>query len=207
MANISENHEAYAADYDDQVRAYACNIADLLFGMCYAYIQPGMRLMDAGIGTGLSAELFAKAGLNVTGMDFSPAMLEICRIKEIATELIRHDLSSAPWPVEQGAYDLVICCGVMHFISDPAVIFEQARRSLRAGGWFGFTTKVCLNQTEANLNYRSQVSDEFEIFSHSEQYLETLLRDHLFVRVKRERCFVGEDLFYLWVVQKNNLKG
>ncbi len=36
-------HDAYAADYDAQVRAYACQIGDLLFGLCYEFIPPGQR--------------------------------------------------------------------------------------------------------------------------------------------------------------------
>ncbi|WP_423224970.1 hypothetical protein [Candidatus Amarolinea aalborgensis] len=65
-------HDAYAADYDQQVQAYGCHVADVLFGLCYEYVQPGQRLLDAGIGSGLSAQLFAKAGLEIHGMDFSP---------------------------------------------------------------------------------------------------------------------------------------
>jgi 2-polyprenyl-3-methyl-5-hydroxy-6-metoxy-1,4-benzoquinol methylase len=38
-------------------------------------------LLDAGIGSGLSAQLLARAGLEVYGMDFSPAMVEVCRAK------------------------------------------------------------------------------------------------------------------------------
>ena len=58
-----------------QVQAYDCHIADLLFGLCYEFTRPGQRLLDAGIGTGLSARLFPRAGLTIYGMDFSPAIV------------------------------------------------------------------------------------------------------------------------------------
>jgi len=89
-------HDAYAADYDQQVQSYGCYVADVLFGLCYEYVQPGQRVLDAGIGSGLSAQLFAKAGLDVHGMDFSPAMLAACRAKGIAVDLKLHDLQQAP---------------------------------------------------------------------------------------------------------------
>lgn len=202
MGNTAADHDAYAAEYDDQVKAYDSNVADELFGMCAAHIQPGQQILDAGIGTGLSAELFANAGLTVTGMDFSPAMLEICRIKGIAGNLIRHDLLNAPWPVEQEAFDLVICCGVMHFLTDLEVIFGETRRTLRGGGWFGFTTKVCQGPPAKDCHYQREIIGGFEIFSHTEQYLKMLLRDYFFMHSKRQRCFVGEDQFYIWIVQK-----
>ena len=34
-------HDAYAADYDQQVQSYGCHVADVLFGLCYEYAQPG----------------------------------------------------------------------------------------------------------------------------------------------------------------------
>jgi len=77
-------HDSYAADYDNQVQAYDCHMAEVLFGLCYEFIQPDQRLLDVGIGSGLAALPFAKAGLEISGMDFSPAMLAICRAKGIA---------------------------------------------------------------------------------------------------------------------------
>ena len=101
-------HNAYAADYDAQVQAYDCHIADLLFGLCYEFTRPGQRLLDAGIGSGLSARLFARAGLTIYGMDFSPDMLEICGEKGLAAELEQHDLSQIPWPFPAGGFECVV---------------------------------------------------------------------------------------------------
>ena len=111
-------HDAYAADYDAEVLAYDCHIAGLLFGLCYEFTCPDQRLFDAGIGSGLSSALFAKAGLEVHGMDFSPAMLEICHDKGFAIDLRRHDIQKTPWPYSSDAFDHLVCCGVMHFIPD-----------------------------------------------------------------------------------------
>lgn len=63
-------HDQYADVYDDQVKSSGCYIHDLIFGLCYEYITSGQKLLDAGIGSGLSSQLFAKAGLKVYGMDF-----------------------------------------------------------------------------------------------------------------------------------------
>jgi hypothetical protein len=55
-------HDSYAGDYDNQAQACDCRVAEVLFGLCYEFIQPRQRLLDLGIGSGLSAALFAKAG-------------------------------------------------------------------------------------------------------------------------------------------------
>jgi predicted TPR repeat methyltransferase len=195
-------HDAYAADYDDQVQAYDCNVADVLFGLCYEYIRAGQRLLDVGIGSGLSAQLFAKAGLEIYGMDFSPAMLDICRAKRFVADLKRHDLLQLPWPYPSGGFDDVVCCGVLHFIAELDDIFGEAWRVLSAGGVFAFTTRLPSAMTIGQQPYNRQVMGEFEIFSHAPAYIETLLAQHAFTRRKMQKCFVGDDLFLLWVAAR-----
>lgn len=198
----STQHDSYAADYDNQARAYNCFIGDVLFGLCYEYIQPGMKLLDAGIGSGLSALPFAKAGLEVYGMDFSLAMLEICRAKRLAADLKQRDLQQVPWPYSPAFFDVLVCCGVMHFIPELENIFSEARQVLREGGVFAFTTKVTVLEEDERQAYTRQIVGGFEIFSHSSDYLESLLQKHTFQRLKVQKCFVSEDIFSLWVVQK-----
>jgi predicted TPR repeat methyltransferase len=192
-------HDAYAADYDAQVLAYDCHIADLLFGLCYEFIQPGQRLLDAGIGSGLSSASFAKAGLQVYGMDFSPAMLEICRSKGFAADLKQHDLQQIPWPYPSDRFDRLVCCGVMHFIPDLDGILGEAQRVLVEGGLLAFTTRLPIMLETAPTDYERQVVGDFEIFSHVPAYLEKLLARHFFRRLKTQKCCVGDDLFALWV--------
>jgi predicted TPR repeat methyltransferase len=195
-------HDVYACDYDKQVQAYDCHLADVLFGLCYEFIQSGQSLLDVGIGSGLSALLFAKSGLQVHGMDFSPAMLEICQAKGIAATLKQHDLQQAPWPYPAARFDHLVCCGVLHFIPDLEIIFDEARRVLREGGWFAFTSRVAPSLGPHQQKYERQIMGEFEIFSHAPNYLEELLKQHAFERLKLQKCFVGDDLFILWIVQK-----
>ena len=199
----SSLHDAYAVDYDDQIRAYDCHLADVLFSLCYEYTQPGQTLVDIGIGSGISAILFAKAGLNIYGMDFSPAMLEICQGKGIAVELKQHDLGQTPWPYSADKFDHLVCCGVLHFIPDLESIFDEVERVLISGGMFAFTTKTP-SPAPNELKYEKQLAGDFEIFSHLLEYVQSLLDERSFQRMKTQKYFVGEDMFNLWVVQKNN---
>ena len=202
MENTAAQHDAYAAEYDNQVQAYDCHLTDVLFGLCYAFIQPGQRMLDAGIGSGLSAELFARAGLKVSGMDFSPAMLEVCQAKSIAQELKQHDLQQIPWPYPSGSFDHLVCCGVLHFLSDLETTFTEASRILQENGSFAFTTRFASSLESHLQKYDCQTLGGFAIYSHSYNYIETLLEQYAFERLKLQKSFVGDDLFNLWVVRK-----
>ncbi len=194
-------HDSYAADYDAQVRAYDCHIADLLFGLCYEFIRPGQSLLDVGTGSGLAAQPFARAGLQVSGMDFSPAMLEICRAKGFFADLQRHDLTSLPWPYPTNRFDHLAACGVFHFIPQLEAIFAEAAHLLKPGGLFAFTTRLPTADPQAE-PYTRHLAGDFEIFSHSTTTIAALLKQSALTRLKLQKCFVGEDVFLVWIAQK-----
>ena len=101
-------HDQYAAGYDDSVREYGSHIAEILFGLSYEYVEAQERLLDVGIGTGLSSLPFAKAGLQIFGLDGSAAMLEQCRQKGFASELQLWDVNDVPWPYPDGSFHHVL---------------------------------------------------------------------------------------------------
>ena len=186
-----------------QVRAYDCHIGDLLFGLCYEFVRPGQRLLDAGIGSGLSAQLFAQAGLEVHGMDFSPAMLEICRSKQIAFDLMLHDLTQTPWPYPTARFDHAICCGVLHFIAELDGIFGEAARVLLPGSVFAFTTRQPAGPAALSTPFERHMAGDFAIYSHDTAHVPTLLARHGFAVLKTQRCLIGDDVFVLWVASSN----
>lgn len=195
-------HDAYAAEYDDQVRAYECYLAEALFGLCYEYARPGESLLDVGIGSGLSAAPFAKAGLRVSGMDFSAAMLDLCRAKGIAGALHVHDVMELPWPFPPDAFDHVIACGLLHFIPDLEAIFDEVARVIRPDGLFAFTTKSPAPPAASPTTHETQSEPGLDIYEHYPAFVEMLVAAAGFDRLKTLRCFVGDDIFCAWVVQK-----
>lgn len=196
-------HDAYAAEYDGQVRAYACYLAEVLFGLAYEFIRPGELVLDVGIGSGLSAAPFAAAGLIVYGMDFSPAMLELCRGKGFAADLRQHDLQQFPWPYADEAVDHVLACGVFHFLPDLADIFYESARIVRAGGIVAFTTKSPASPLVDGQPYsRPAHAADLDIFEHDPAAVEEMLGASGFMPRKALRCYVGDDIFHVRVAQK-----
>jgi len=60
--------------------------------------DPGMSVLDLGIGTGNLAKLFMESGCQVLGVDFSAEMLVKTREKFPKLELVQADLTLDEWP-------------------------------------------------------------------------------------------------------------
>lgn len=95
----------------------------------------GLDLLDLGCGTGRWSLRLAGAGANVTAVDFSDGMLGRARAKPGAERIrfIVHDLAG-PLPLEDTAFDRVICCLVLDHIESPDRLFAEMRRLCRPDG-------------------------------------------------------------------------
>jgi len=98
--------------------------------------QPGQRMLDIGCGTGNYSLDLARRGLRVTGIDISPAMLEVARQKAVQAglelDLVQADITRLDLPPDY--YDLVLSVTAMEFISKPEAVLARAYQSLRPGG-------------------------------------------------------------------------
>jgi len=173
-------HEKSAAEYDHQVREYKWFGHEVLFGMCFEYVRPGERLLDIGIGTGLSSSSFARSGLEVFGIDGSREMLNICKSKEIAKDLRLFDVSRAPLPYPERAFDHVISCGVFHFFGDLSAMFREVSRIIKRGGIFAFTIWAQPPQSEKapsrGDDYSELQCEATSVFLHKREYIGALLQ-------------------------------
>jgi len=173
-------HDQFAKSYDSQVKEYHSHGHDVLFGMCYEYVKPGESLLDLGIGTGLSSIHFAKAGLEITGLDGSSEMLKVCRKKSFAKELVQYNIQEVPLPYLDNSFSHVICCGVFHFFSDLLPIIRDSFRLLKTGGIFAFTIAVPTTEEvgsnpDIDPNYiESPTSWGIWIFKHTDRYINSI---------------------------------
>jgi ubiquinone/menaquinone biosynthesis C-methylase UbiE len=131
--------EGSARGYDQQAQATNWRGPEVVFGLAYELVSPGERLLDLGIGSGLSSILFHKAGLQVYGLDGSSEVLEVCRAKNFTVELKQHDLHSLPLPYASGFFDHVVCVAVLNSFQDVDPLFAEVSRILKPQGSFAFT--------------------------------------------------------------------
>ena len=211
----SRSHDTFASIYDSQVKQYNSYGHEVLFGMCYEYIKPSDSLLDLGIGTGLSSVLFAKAGLNITGLDGSLEMLKECRKKGFAKEIKQYNIQDVPLPYSDNAFSHIVCCGVFHSFGDLLPITKEVYRILRPGGIFTFTIAPL---TVKDPGFNSENMPEFiesssawktSSFKHSDKYVNGIAKKLCFKIQKEQKVLAdsgdkdaGDILFKIIVMQK-----
>lgn len=95
------------------------------------------RLVDIGTGTGRMIELFGAEASQAVGVDRSPEMLRLARVKLAeaglqTAELRQGDMYALPLP---GSFaDTVIIHQVLHYAQQPAAAVTEAARLLAPGG-------------------------------------------------------------------------
>ena len=98
-----------------------------------AVVQPGDRVLDGACGTGDLALAALRAGAGrVTGLDFSPAMLERARRKAAAVEWVQGDLLALPFA--DGTFDVATVGFGVRNVADLPLALRELRRVLRPGG-------------------------------------------------------------------------
>jgi SAM-dependent methyltransferase len=135
--------------YDEIADVYAAKVEDAPFNALYErpamlnLLPPldGLRVLDAGCGSGIYAELLTDRGARVTGIDGSAAMLEHARrrLAGRGVELRVADLRN-PLPFADASFDGIVSALVVHYLRDWSVMLAEFRRVLRPGGWLAFST-------------------------------------------------------------------
>jgi ubiquinone/menaquinone biosynthesis C-methylase UbiE len=101
-----------------------------------AEIEPGTRVLEIGSGPGHVADLLAKAGASVTGVDFSSDMVEVAQKHHPDIAFQQADAEQLPF--EAGSFDAVVANFVVHHLARPEVVFAEVNRVLKSGGRFAF---------------------------------------------------------------------
>jgi SAM-dependent methyltransferase len=97
-------------------------------------IAPTGRILEIGAGTGKATEAFAPCGFEMVCLEPGVAMASFLRAKVSAFPRVRV-LSSTfeDWPLEAGAFDLVISAQAFHWVA-PEVRFIKSAAVLSNGG-------------------------------------------------------------------------
>jgi phosphatidylethanolamine/phosphatidyl-N-methylethanolamine N-methyltransferase len=135
-------------DYQTIKRAYAIlsPVYDFLFDKVFypgrvaavnlLEIQPGDRLLEVGVGTGLSLPLYPR-DCSITGIDISEEMLRKAeqRVKELgmrSARLMVMDGSKLDFP--DNSFDKVIATYVISAVPDPVKTLLEMRRVCKPSG-------------------------------------------------------------------------
>ena len=99
-------------------------------------IQPGERVLEVGVGTGINLSLYPK-NCSVIGIDFNESMLEIARERAERKDsrnvrLLQMDAADLKFPDD--AFDIVYAPYLISVVPDPVRVAGEMRRVCRPGG-------------------------------------------------------------------------
>ncbi|WP_211349024.1 class I SAM-dependent methyltransferase [Nocardioides litoris] len=117
-----------------------------------ADLQPGVRLLDVGCGSGTLLAAAAEAGAEPVGVDVSPAMVEAARRRVPSATVVLADAQRADLDAEApGApYDRVVSRFGVMFFDDPTAAFARIHAACAPGGRLAF---VCWRRRGENPSF------------------------------------------------------
>jgi SAM-dependent methyltransferase len=98
-----------------------------------AEVGPGTRLLDVGCGGGFAMLLAAGRGATVSGIDTTPALLDIVRERVPGACLAIADLED-PLPFDAGEFDVVTAFNSVQYAADPVAALKNMSHVTKPGG-------------------------------------------------------------------------
>ena len=184
--------EQFASRYDALIQNQNWYGPEILFGMIFEYIKPGEKILDLGIGTGLSATAFYAMGLDVFGLDYSREMLKICEQKGLAVDLKQFDINDSPLPYPNHFFDHISANAVLYFISNLASLFHEISRIIKKKGIWAFIVESQNDLSEGPIVGNPPGKNGLITFKHSQQYILDILKDNKFTLLK-ELEFIAKN--------------
>ena len=165
------NYKHVASDYDQLLTEYEWKAPALIYDYLSQYILEDTKMLDIGVGTGISSQRFHQLGVDLYGLDNSPDMLVVCEAKSVFKELLLCDILKDQIPYSDTTFEYVVSSGVLHFFSDLGHIFAEVSRVLKHDGLFAFTYIKNLGDEHP---FASVAIDGADIYHHSKTYLKVL---------------------------------
>jgi SAM-dependent methyltransferase len=134
-----------AAEYDATFARATAPFVDALLDA--AGVTAGMRVLDVCCGTGVVTAAAAARDVDVTGRDFSAAMLAEARRQHPGLRFDESDAEALPYA--DASFDAVVSNFGIHHVPRPEEALAQGLRVLRRGGRFAFTTWAAPEQNIA----------------------------------------------------------
>jgi SAM-dependent methyltransferase len=135
--------------YDAMAREYAADVESNAYNALYERpgliaLLPsvaGLRVLDAGCGSGPMSAWLVEQGAEVVGFDASPEMVRLARERDLPNASFSvADLAEPLDFLAAGDFDVVVAGLVMHYLRDWVGPLRELRRVLRPGGALVFST-------------------------------------------------------------------
>jgi phosphatidylethanolamine/phosphatidyl-N-methylethanolamine N-methyltransferase len=139
-----------SVEYVEKVYNRYSSFYDLIFGRIFEsgrekapellQLHPGMRLLEVGIGTGLSIPQLPRF-CTVTGVDLSQKMLDEAekRIRKLGRANIQlHKMDATQMEFRDNSFDRVLAAYFISTVPDPVAVVREMKRVCKPGGFLVF---------------------------------------------------------------------
>ncbi len=113
------------------------------------------RLLEVGCGPGRFLQFFWESGFDVTGLDASPAMLELAR-ERLGSKAELHVGQAEHLPFDDKEFDVVALLTLLEFCPEPGQVIDEALRVARKAILVTFLNKHSCYGTAKRLSRESR---------------------------------------------------
>lgn len=180
-----------------------------------AGVRAGQRVLDCATGTGDLAIAFRKAGADVVGIDFTPAMIDLARAKAPDIRFEVADVMSLPF--SNDSFDIASVAFGIRNVADPAKGIAEMARVVRPLGrvvvlefgepprWFSLYHKHVLPRVGAlvtgNRDAYQYLQTSTADFPRGEEFVELMRRSARFDSITFEPLTFGVAYLYVGVTR------
>jgi len=142
-------------------------IAELEDDLLVKLLRPviGERVLDIGCGTGRHLEMFVRMGLDVSGLDASPHMLEFAR-KKCGSRVSLHHGVAEDLPFDDNTFNIACLITTLEFVEDSRKALEEACRVAKDRVFLGVLNRYSLKSFERRIKgiFRESVYNRARFF-------------------------------------------
>ena len=106
--------------------------------------EPGERVLDIGCGTGNHLLMFNKLGLNVSGVDASPHMVQEAKSRLGHRSTIKEGMAE-DLPFDDNEFDLAVLVNTLEFLDKPLLALREAGRVANRKVFIGVLNSLSWN--------------------------------------------------------------
>jgi predicted TPR repeat methyltransferase len=171
---VRSSFESFAEHFDQSLQRLEYKAPQLIGEAIteHASAGAGLRVLDAGCGTGLCGPQLRAYARLLVGVDLSPAMLEQARQRALYDELFTAELT-AYLERSPSEFDLIACADTLCYFGELERVARAFANALDTGGLLVFSVERSAAE---------DAPDGFRIhphgrYSHTEDYLRRVLSD------------------------------
>jgi phosphatidylethanolamine/phosphatidyl-N-methylethanolamine N-methyltransferase len=161
-------------------------------------VAPGDRVLEVGVGTGLSLPVYPE-GAEVVGIDISEPMLERARARLDALgrdDVVLQKMDARAMLYPDGHFDRLLAPYVISVVADPEVVLREMVRVCRPGG-----TVIVVNHFQSDFKPLAWIERLLSPLStwigfRMDTRVEAVTRTHGLTLVRKERV----NLLGLWTL-------